>query len=155
MSKKILFICLGNICRSPTAEAVFRDRVEAAGLSDAFEIDSAGFLSEHRGNESDSRMKRHAKARGYTLTSISRPLTKKDFYYFDLLIAMDQENIQDLYRLAPDEESKAKCSLFLSYAPELRVSEVPDPYYGGEAGFQEVIDLVEIAADALLSKLRP
>ncbi|MEX2607564.1 MAG: low molecular weight protein-tyrosine-phosphatase [Kiritimatiellia bacterium] len=155
MSQKILFVCLGNICRSPTAEAVFRDRVEAAGLSDAFEIDSAGILSVHRGSSADSRMKRHAKKRGYELTSISRPVTREDFTHFDAIIAMDQENMQDLHKLAPDEPSKRKCSLFLANAPELGVTEVPDPYYGGEAGFQEVIDLVEIAAEALLTKLRP
>ncbi|MDA3874021.1 MAG: low molecular weight phosphotyrosine protein phosphatase [Kiritimatiellae bacterium] len=155
MSQKILFICLGNICRSPTAEAVFRDRVEAAGLSDAFEIDSAGILSVHKGSPADTRMRRHAKKRGYELTSISRPVTREDFFLFDSLIAMDRENMQDLRKLAPDDTCKTKCSLFLSNAPELGITEVPDPYYGGEAGFQEVIDLVEIAADALLAKLRP
>lgn len=155
MSRKILFVCLGNICRSPTAEAVFRDRVEAAGLVEAFEIDSAGILSVHRGSPPDSRMRRHAKRRGYELTGASRPVTPEDFHSFDDLIAMDQENLQDLHRLAPDDACKNKCSLFLAHAPELGVDEVPDPYYGGDAGFQEVIDLVENAADALLNKLRP
>ncbi|MDF3128201.1 low molecular weight phosphotyrosine protein phosphatase [Kiritimatiellaeota bacterium B1221] len=151
---KVLFVCLGNICRSPSAEAVFKSKVDAAGLSNAFEIDSAGILSVHAGDAADARMRKHALARGYKLESRSRPVVPQDFRHFDYIIGMDHANISDLLDRAPDLESKAKVSLFLDVAPELKRKEVPDPYYGGAAGFEEVLDLCEAASEKLLVKLQ-
>lgn len=152
---RVLFICLGNICRSPAAGAVFRDRVERAGLESKFEIDSAGILDVHRGHPADARMRAHARARGYDLRSVSRPVAPEDFDRFDLLIGMDDQNLNDLKAMLPDAAHAAKLSLLLEHAPELGVREVPDPYYGGAAGFEHVLDLVEVACDRLLERLRP
>ena len=149
----VLFVCLGNICRSPTAEAVFADRVNAAGLGKRFRIDSAGTLSAHAGEMADARMRKHAHARGYDLQSRSRKVTDEDFINFDTIIAMDLQNMQDLKDRAPDQVASRKISLFLDAAPHLHVREVPDPYYGGSAGFENVLDLIEAASDALLQKL--
>ncbi len=151
---KVLFVCLGNICRSPSAEAVFIEKVKAAGLSDRFEIDSAGILSVHAGEPADARMRKHATARGYKLESRSRPVTPRDFFDFDYIIGMDHANIRDLLDRAPDKQSQAKISLFLSFAPHLDREEVPDPYYGGAAGFEEVLDLCEEASEKLLAALQ-
>jgi len=152
---RILFVCLGNICRSPTAESVFRQRVEAAGLREAFEIDSAGILDVHQGQPADARMRRHASQRGYELDSISRPVVPEDFARFDHIVAMDHQNLADLLSLLPDPAFHSKLSLLLDEAPELNRREVPDPYYGGAAGFEEVLDLVETACDRLLERLEP
>ncbi len=150
---RVLFVCLGNICRSPTAEAVFQALVNAAGLADRFEIDSAGTLSAHAGERADARMRHHAEKRGYDLRSISRRVTPKDYETFDHIFGMDFANIRDLKQHAPNADAEDKISLLLAAAPELGVKEVPDPYYGGAAGFEEVLDLVEVASDALLQKL--
>lgn len=152
--KKILFVCLGNICRSPSAEAVFRAKVEDAGLGDAFEIDSAGTLAYHQGKPADARMMDHAAKRGYMLTSIARKVLLRDFDEFDLLIAMDDDNYRELRALAEDDASRAKVKRMMDYAPETGVTEVPDPYYGGAQGFERVLDLLETACDRLLADLR-
>lgn len=151
---RTLFVCLGNICRSPTAEAVFQSFVERDALLDRFLCDSAGILSYHQGARADSRMRRHATARGYKLASISRPVTAEDFETFDLLIGMDHQNVVDLQSRAPTAEAKGKIRLMLDYAPSLGIKEVPDPYYGGAQGFEEVIDLLEVACANLLESLR-
>jgi protein-tyrosine phosphatase len=150
---KILFVCLGNICRSPTAEAVMIDRIQKAGLSDAYEIDSAGILAAHQGEPADARMRAHASKRGYALTSRSRPVRESDFYDFDHIIAMDHSNLDDLKERAPNDAYTATLSLLLCWLPNADVSEVPDPYYGGPEGFDQVLDLVEAACDALLLNL--
>ncbi|MCC5842648.1 MAG: low molecular weight phosphotyrosine protein phosphatase [Verrucomicrobia bacterium] len=152
--KKLLFVCLGNICRSPSAEAVFRAKVEDAGLGDAFEIDSAGTLAYHQGKPADARMLDHAAKRGYMLTSIARKVLLRDFDEFDLLIAMDDDNYRELRALAEDDASRAKVKRMMDYAPETGVTEVPDPYYGGAQGFERVLDLLETACDRLLADLR-
>lgn len=152
--KRILFVCLGNICRSPSAEAVFRAKVEDAGLSDAFEIDSAGTLAYHQGKPADARMMEHAARRGYMLTSIARKVLLRDFEQFDLLIAMDDDNYRELRDLAANDAERAKVRRMMDYAPETGVSEVPDPYYGGAAGFERVLDLLETACGNLLKALR-
>jgi len=152
--KKILFVCLGNICRSPSAEAVFRAKVEDAGLGDAFEVDSAGTLAYHQGKPADARMMDHAAKRGYRLTSIARKVLLQDFDAFDLLIAMDDDNYRELRALAPDDAARAKVKRMMEYAPETGVTEVPDPYYGGAQGFERVLDLLETACGRLLADLR-
>lgn len=152
--KKILFVCLGNICRSPSAEAVFRAKVEDAGLGDAFEIDSAGTLAFHQGKSADARMMKHAAKRGYMLTSIARKVLLRDFDTFDLLIAMDDDNYRELRALAEEDSARAKVKRMMDYAPETGVTEVPDPYYGGAQGFERVLDLLETACDRLLAELR-
>ena len=151
---KILFVCLGNICRSPSAEAVFRAYVNKIGLSGTFEIDSAGTSVWHLGEKADHRMQTHASKRGYQLTSISRKFNpESDFNYFDLIIGMDNQNIVDLKKLARNEHELQKIHKITDYNKEWNYKEVPDPYYGGEDGFELVLDLLEDASKGLLEKL--
>ena len=130
-----------------------RERVARRGMADRFNIDSAGILDAHRGEPADARMRRHAAKRGYDLTSISRPVEVEDFQRFDLLVGMDEQNRQDLVALAPDAAARERISLLLDHLPDADAREVPDPYYGGAAGFERVLDLVEDACDALLDQL--
>lgn len=145
---------MGNICRSPTAEAVFRAKVSDAGLGDAFEIDSAGTIGHHSGNPADARMSSHAGKRGYALTSLARQVQPSDFERFDLILAMDEENELDLRAMAPSNEGRNKIQRMMDHAPGLGTRVVPDPYYGGAAGFERVLDLLEAACDGLLDTLR-
>ncbi len=152
--KKILFVCLGNICRSPSAEAVMKSLITQKGLQDRFEIDSAGITGFHAGEPADSRMKQHAIRRDYHLTSISRPVDAiKDLMYFDYIIGMDDQNIKDLNNLAKTEENKAKISKMTDYCTRFVHDSVPDPYYGGASGFELVLDLLEDACEGLINKL--
>ncbi len=151
---RVLFVCLGNICRSPSAEAVFRGAVERAGLEDRIEIDSAGISGYHAGESADSRMTRHAARRGYRLTSISRPVTTEDFDRFDLIVGMDDSNIRDLMRKAPREDVRAEIRRMTDFCTQYDDTEVPDPYYGGAAGFERVLDLLEDACRGLLDHVR-
>jgi protein-tyrosine phosphatase len=138
---RVLMVCLGNICRSPTAEGVLRAKLEAAGLGGRVEVDSAGTGSWHVGAAPDARSQRHAARRGYDLSALrARRVTEDDFRRFDLILAMDQDNLADLQRLAPDAAHRAEVRLFTSV-------EVPDPYSGGAAGFEHVLDLAETASD--------
>ena len=149
---KILFVCLGNICRSPSAESVMKSIVEKEGLSDCFEIDSAGILAYHKGEKADARMQQHASKRGYILTSLSRPVRPEiDFQYFDMIIGMDEQNIRDLNKLAPNEQSKRKIYKITDFAQSRTMSVVPDPYYGGYAGFELVLDILENACVGLMN----
>jgi protein-tyrosine phosphatase len=151
MKKRILFVCSGNICRSPSAEAVFKAKVENEGLYTIFDIDSAGTGPWHAGEPADSRMKRHAKKRGYNLTSLARQFKpEKDFDRFDFIIAMDDENVEDLKVVARDEKDLAKISKMTDYSKAYNYNIVPDPYYGGDEGFELVLDLLEDASDGLL-----
>ncbi len=150
--KSVLFICLGNICRSPAAEAIFRSVVEAANVDANFIIDSAGLISYHEGESADNRMRNIAYQRGYRLTHISRPITKSDFYKFDLIIGMDHDNVLKLQRLRPDD-SNAEIHLMTEYCQTLSSDVVPDPYYGGTAGFTHVIDILEDACKGLFEQL--
>jgi len=147
MTRSILFVCLGNICRSPTAEAVFTALADGRNLH----IDSAGTSGWHDGGRSDPRASAEARKRGYDMSMIrSRKVTLEDFNNFDLIIAMDNQNLRDLQNIQPNG-TKARIELFLPYAPELNRTEVPDPYY--EDNFPEVFDMIETASKALLGTL--
>lgn len=151
---KVLFICLGNICRSPAAEGVMRAYVEKAGLSDSIEIDSAGINGYHDGENADARMMRRAAARGYQLTSISRRIQPlKDYDHFDLIVGMDAGNIRDLNALAPSDEYRTKIALLTDYCVKSNADCVPDPYYGDTDGFNRVLDIVEDACEGLLKNI--
>jgi protein-tyrosine phosphatase len=151
---RILFVCLGNICRSPAAEAVFAHLVREAGLSDRVSVDSAGTGSWHIGEPADWRMQQAAHARGVTLTSTARQVAVADFDRFDHIFAMDAENLQDLQRLAPPQH-RHKVRLFRDLDPEGRGQDVPDPYLGQADRFNEVLDIVTRASRALLDELTP
>jgi len=154
MPVRILFVCLGNICRSPTAEGVLR-RIAADEAPDLdLHIDSAGTADYHIGSAPDHRSSRHAAKRGYAIDALrARQVTPADFRRFDLVLAMDEENLAELKRLAPPE-STARVALFLDFAPGSEGRPVPDPYYGEAADFEKVLDLVEAAARGLLAALR-
>jgi protein-tyrosine phosphatase len=143
----VLMVCLGNICRSPTAEVVLRTKLEAAGLAHRIAVDSAGTGDWHIGSPPDPRSQRHAAKRGYDLSALrGRQVAEADFHRFDLILAMDEDNLADLQRLAPDSASRAEVRLFAPIA-------VPDPYTGGAEGFERVLDLVETASDAWVKNL--
>lgn len=151
---KVLFVCLGNICRSPTADAVFRKLVADAQLHDRIEVDSAGTGSWHIGHPPDKRATAAAAGRGYDLSPLrARQVVVDDFHRFDHVLAMDQANLSDLEVMCPSQHQE-KLRLFLEFAPELGHSEVPDPYYGGDDGFDRVLDLVEAASQGLLQHLQ-
>jgi protein-tyrosine phosphatase len=152
---RVLFICLGNICRSPTAEGVMRALVRDAGLEDRVEIDSAGTGGWHAGEPPDARATEAAHRRGVTLTGAARQIVPEDFDRFDLIVAMDRENLRGLLAVAPDEEAAEKVRLLREFDPETSGDlDVPDPYYGGERGFETVLDHVQAACRGLLAELR-
>lgn len=146
--KAILFVCMGNICRSPTAESIFRKLVSDAGRNSEFDIDSAGTTGYHVGGMADSRMRTAAKERGYRLESIARRIKRADLDHFDLIVVMDDDNFHDVSAMNPD--SNTRLVRMCDYCEEFDETEVPDPYYGGEAGFQKVIDILEDACANLL-----
>jgi protein-tyrosine phosphatase len=151
---KVLFVCLGNICRSPTAEGVFRTLVAKAGLSDAISVDSAGTSNWHIGEPPDRRGQDVAAGRGYDLSAQrGRQVAGGDFDRFDYIIGMDQSNIANLSAIAPPGTGD-KIALFLEFAPQLGQREVPDPYYGGDGGFDGVLDMIEAASQGLLDDIR-
>ena len=152
---RVLFVCLGNICRSPSAEGVFRHLVSEAGQDEAFEIDSAGIIGHHEGELPDGRMRAHAARRGYDLTSRSRPIRYEDFFHFDYIIGMDEANRSRLLELVPTEELARKVSLLPEWSERSPSDHVPDPYYGGVEGFEHVLDLLEICLPDLYEKTRP
>ena len=151
---KILFVCLGNICRSPTAEAVFRQIVAREAPDLHIEIDSAGTAAYHVGSPPDSRTRQAALRRGYDMSALrARVIELQDFSRFDLILAMDRQNVDTLRREGP-AAAHGRIRLFLEFAPDAGETEVPDPYYGGPNGFEEVLDLVEAAARGLLEHVR-
>ena len=151
---KVLFVCLGNICRSPTAEGVFSALVEREGLSEKINVDSAGVGRWHVGEPPDRRATATAKLRGIDLSSQrARQVGVKDFSRFDYIIAMDQKNHRDLNLLCPIGE-EGRLYKFLQFASSLGITNVPDPYYGGDSGFDEVLDMIEIASVGLLNEIR-
>lgn len=149
-SPSVLFVCLGNICRSPTAEGVFRQKAIKNGFD--VNVDSAGTAGYHKAAPPDKRSQQVAKVRGYDLSALKcRRVTEHDYEHFDYIIGMDKANVSDLKRKCP-EEFQHKISLFMSHS-QSEFDEVPDPYYGGGRGFELVLDLIEEAADGLLLKL--
>lgn len=151
MKTKILFVCLGNICRSPSAEGVALHIIKEKGWEELFEIDSAGLHSMHSGELPDPRMRSAAQKRGYDLTSRSREVELEDFFHFDLIVAMDDSNATELYHRAPGVEESRKIVKMRDYFPQGEVLDyVPDPYYGGAKGFELVLDLLESSVENLL-----
>lgn len=155
MDKKIgiLFVCMGNICRSPAGEGVFKHLVASRGIKDRFEIDSAGTIGYHAGEKPDDRMTKAAARRGIEIRGRARQFVRRDFDQFDLVIAMDQDNYDDILMLAPGDVAASRVKLLCSFIPGCRVADVPDPYYGGPAGFEEVLDLIQEAGGFILEKL--
>ena len=150
----VLFVCMGNICRSPTAHGVFEDLVERSGLQDYILVDSAGTHAYHVGNSPDPRSQKTAASRGVDLSGQrARQAVRNDFERFDYIIAMDKDNLSNLQFIA-SPEGREKLYLFLEFAPKLGAKEVPDPYYGGSKGFDKVFDLVQSASEALLEHIR-
>ena len=148
MSKSILFVCLGNICRSPTGEGVMQHLVEERGIESEISIDSAGTIGYHTGHGADDRMQAAAQKRGYDLQSRSRKITPRDLETFDLVIAMDRENYQDIQQV--HQSPTATVKLLSDWLGDEWPSDVPDPYYGGDEGFEYVLDMIEAACPLIL-----
>lgn len=153
MVTKVLFVCLGNICRSPTAHGVLAQKVAQRGLSKRIQVDSAGTSDWHIGSLPDKRTRQVALQRGYDLSDQrGRQVIREDFAVFDYILAMDKQNLNHLQRLAPAGFS-GHLGLFLDFLPQQPLREIPDPYHGGPEGFIQVLDLVEAGCDALIEKL--
>jgi len=154
MTISVLFVCMGNICRSPTAQGVFERLVEQHKLADVIEIDSAGTHAYHIGDRPDERASAAALQRGIDLSSQqARRVSPDDFDRFDYVLAMDRDNYEILAASCPSE-LRSRLRLFLEFAPDLLTREVPDPYYGGPSGFERVLDLIEEASEGLLADIR-
>ncbi|HGY5554758.1 MAG TPA: low molecular weight protein-tyrosine-phosphatase [Prochlorococcus sp.] len=156
MNDRLLFVCLGNICRSPAAEGVFLHQLKIQGLEKQFVVDSAGTGGWHVGRPADSRMRNAAAQRGILLPSRARQIKAKDLQTFDLILTMDADNLLNVQSLAGElgQIATARIKPMLSYASKTSLQEVPDPYYGGDAGFEEVLDLLEDACKGLLDELK-
>ncbi|HEY4754428.1 MAG TPA: low molecular weight protein-tyrosine-phosphatase [Ignavibacteriaceae bacterium] len=152
--KKILFVCLGNICRSPAAEGILKKYISQKKLDESFQIDSAGFLDYHEGKNYDPRMIRHAKNRGYNLEGTSRPFLPEDFRKFDLIIAMDNEIFDNLKSIDKIREFENKIFKMTDFSSQKDYDEVPDPYYLKADGFELVLDILEDSCKGLLNKLK-
>jgi protein-tyrosine phosphatase len=150
----VLFVCMGNICRSPTAEGVFRRVAQREGMLPRLTIDSAGIGNWHAGDRPDTRATAHAQRRGYDLTPLrARQVSRDDFARYGWILAMDRQNLRDLEALKP-ADYPGNLALLLDFAPHIAVREVPDPYFGGPQGFEEVLDLIESACTLLLTRIR-
>ena len=145
---------MGNICRSPSGEAVMNAYIKQQGLSDKIICDSAGTISAHAGEPADARMQKHAIKRGYNLTSISRQIISTDFYDFDYIVGMDDDNMHNMKAFIPDMKLSSKTSKMTDYCKNDNPGYVPDPYYGGDAGFEQVLDLLEDACGGLLNEIK-
>ncbi len=150
-AKSVLFVCLGNICRSPTGEGVMQHLVNERGLTSQIMVDSAGTAGYHVGERADRRMREHALRRGFDLKSRARQLTRTDLEQFDLIIAMDGENLRDINRLHPQPTATVK--MLSDFLEGEWPVDVPDPYYGGEQGFEEVLDMIEAACPKIIEFL--
>ncbi len=151
---KVLFVCMGNICRSPSGEGVFTKLVDDAGLSDQFNIDSAGTSAYHIGESADARMRKHAAKRGLQLTSRSRKFTRADLEKFDYILAMDYENYRDILGYDRHGTCGDKVYMMNDFSETDKGADVPDPYYGGPAGFEIVLDMLEESCRGLLEHIR-
>jgi protein-tyrosine phosphatase len=152
---RLLFVCMGNICRSPTAEGVMRSLVREHGLADRIEIDSAGTGGWHAGEPPDARATETARLRGIDLAGAARQVVPEDFERYDLIVAMDRENLRAILAMAPDEAAANRVRLLREFDPEASGDlDVPDPYYGGDRGFETVLDQVQAACRGLLERLR-
>jgi len=155
MSKvRILFVCLGNICRSPTGEAIMTTMIQKENLGDKIECDSAGISAAHKGQESDPRSIAHAKKRGHNITSFSRPIEIGDLEKFDYILAMDNDNYRDIMNIEGAKRYAPKVFRMVQFCTHHKIKEVPDPYYGGDDSFQLVIDILEDACHGFLEKIR-
>lgn len=154
MKQKVLFVCLGNICRSPAAQGIMEDMVKAGGLEDRFEIDSAGTYGGHAGELPDPRMREAAAARGYALTHRSRKFSSRDFDGFDRIVVMDDSNYENVCRMAPDPESLSKVYRMTDFSREFDIDHVPDPYCEGRKGFEYVLDILEDAVGNLVEQMQ-
>jgi len=154
MKKRILFVCMGNICRSPAAEGIAKKLVEEKSFNGKIEIDSAGTLDYHAGESPDERIIRHASKRGYKLDSRARQFnSKKDFEYFDYIVTMDDDNFSEITSLDKNKKYNNKVFKMVSFGSKLKVDEVPDPYYTGSDGFEYVLDILEDSIEGLLKKV--
>lgn len=153
-TNSLLFVCMGNICRSPAGENVMRKLLEDAGLSNEIELDSAGTIGYHTGHAPDPRMSEAGRRRGLPMTGIARQVKSSDLRRFDLILAMDRENYADLMDLASNDEESSKIKLFCDFCSNHNASEVPDPYYGGARGFEHVLDLLEDGCTQILDMLQ-
>ncbi len=153
--KSILFVCLGNICRSPAAEGIMKKLIEVEKLDLELEVDSAGTMGYHTGEGADPRMKRHAKKRGYNLTSLARKFDpEKDFDHFDYIVTMDNQNYSDIKGLDIKKKFNHKIFKMADFCKNNNITEVPDPYYEGDEGFSHVIDILEEGCSNLLIKIK-
>ncbi|MCB9091803.1 MAG: low molecular weight phosphotyrosine protein phosphatase [Halobacteriovoraceae bacterium] len=150
---KVLFVCLGNICRSPAAEGIFQKILKDNNFHEKIYCDSAGTGGWHAGEKADPRMREHAEKRGYELLSRARQFVRSDFDEFDIILAMDHSNFENILSLDPNGTYKDKVKLMLDYSKGNRGESVPDPYYGGAAGFEHVIDLLEESCQNLFNEL--
>jgi len=150
---KVIFVCMGNICRSPSGEAVMNKLVKKAGLESEIQCDSAGTIAYHEGEQADARMKRHALKRGYRLTHVARRFRNPDFEKFDYIVAMDKDNFRNLLSFDTEKKYSSKIFMMTSFSSDKQFSEVPDPYYSGPEGFELVLDILEDACSGLLKKI--
>ena len=151
---RVLFVCLGNICRSPAAEGIFKKLVKDQGLSDKITVDSAGTAGYHNGELPDPRMRQHGARRGYDFDTYSRMFIEEDYDRFDIILAMDDNNYRNILRLSPDVESQKKVHRMVDFSRKYGHDHVPDPYYSGAEGFELVLNLLENACAGLLDKIK-
>ncbi len=151
---RVLFVCLGNICRSPAAEGIFKKMAKDQGLSNQITVDSAGTAGYHNGELPDPRMRQHGARRGYDFDSYSRMFIEEDYDRFDIILAMDDNNYRNILRLSPDVESQKKVYRMVDFSQQYSHDHIPDPYYSGAEGFELVLNLLEDACAGLLDKIK-